>query len=236
MISHPLEQIEPTVGHTELVVFTGDNVRLAGQMDYPNTPPPINGFPMMFIIQHATCTIRGAYQHYVRLGTEQGMAVFRWDKRGTGSSGSGSGDTTLDTIHAFATALKQPSIDRRRVIIIAQNEGSMLLAEAWQEFKKIQAPAGVILAGNMLDEREILTLDVPIQAVMSKNDWNAWQIYGEKATQAHHQKYPQFPQSFFVAPSTNRRLLYENGGSFHRGASDSMQKWLFDVCRISPFN
>ncbi|XWX03286.1 hypothetical protein VZO05_12320 [Aggregatilineales bacterium SYSU G02658] len=233
MSSLPVQSHESAFGATEYVFFAGDQVQLAGQMDYPALPSPSNGFPLLFIIQHSTCNNRGGYLHYARLGTEAGAAVFRWDKRGTGNSGSGIGDGLTDALHAYKAALAQPNIDPKRVVILAQNEGSLVLHDLWPKFKALAVPSGVVLVGNMLDERAIVRLDVPVAVVISKNDWNAWQLYAQQATQAHQARYPQWPASYYVAPNTNRRLMYEHGGAFHRGASDYIRQWLEKICQTS---
>lgn len=223
----------PSVSASEYVIFGGSHVRLAGQIDYPLIRLSERGFPLIFIIQHATCTSRFGFNHIVRLGTELGLAVFRWDKRGTGSSGSsGIGSAQLDTLKAYETALAQPHLDLERVIILAQNEGTLLLGEWYAHFSAIQRPRGVILAGNMLDEKAVLSIDVPLHIVSSKNDWNAWQTYAESASKQHAAAY-QYEPSFYVAPNTNRLLMYHNGGTFHRGAATSISHWLKHICQIS---
>jgi uncharacterized protein len=231
-MSQVLEQPETTISATDFFFFAGDNVRLAAQIDFPNNPMPDNGYPLLCILPHATCTSRNGYSHYARLGTEIGMAVFRWDKRGTGSSGSGAGDSSQDALKAYQAALEHVKIDPQRVVIMALSEASLLLSENWSRFKSIQNPLGTVLVGNMLDEEEIINIESPIQVIMSKNDWNAWQIYAENATQAHSKKYPHYQQSFYVAPNTNRSLMYTNGGAFHRGANDNIKKWLMKICQL----
>jgi alpha-beta hydrolase superfamily lysophospholipase len=202
---------------------------LAGQIDYPSTLIPVTGYPTLFIIQHATATLRQQFLHYVRLGTEIGMAVFRWDKRGTGSSGSGgAGTQQQDTLNAYQTAIQLQSVNRQHMVIVAQNEGSLLLHELYEDLVKLQKPLGIILAGNMIDEKQIIRLKTPLLSVVSKNDWNAWQIYAEAAVKAHNKAY-HFDSTFYVAPNSNRRLMYEHGETFHRGAAAAMQEWLLKI-------
>lgn len=233
MVTNHTENALPSVGTSETVSFAGDDVRLAGQIDYPMGVAPAAGFPLIFIIQHATCNSRKEFEHITKLGTELNAAVFRWDKRGTGSSGSGgSGSITQDTLGAYRAVVTRPDIDAARVVVYAQNEGTMLFAEVYKQFRQICKPRGAVLAGNMLDEKAILALDIPLHIIVSKNDWNAWQIYAEAAADAHAEKYKLTP-SFYVATNTNRRLMYTNGGTFHRGAETSMKHWLTQTCQIS---
>ncbi|MDQ7025998.1 MAG: hypothetical protein Q9P44_10615 [Anaerolineae bacterium] len=233
MVSNRVELNIESVSASELVYFAGDDVRLAGQIDYPKTTLPSNGFPLIFIIQHATCHSRKRYLHITKLGSEMGAAVFRWDKRGTGrSSSGGSGSVMVDTLRAYEKAVNMPAIDRNRVVIYAQNEGTMLLQQTYKDFVSIQEPLGAILAGNMLDEKSILKVHIPLHIVVSKNDWNAWQIYAEAAADAQAEKYG-YHASFYVATNTDRLLMYANTKTFHRGAESSIKHWLEHTCRIS---
>lgn len=226
MVSQYLESPFPSVGSAQPIYFAGHGVNLAGQLDYPATSRPSDGYPLLFTIQHATCNTRKGYAHLTKLGTEIGHAVFRWDKRGTGSSGSGGGGSAIEDIqHAYETAVRQPGIDPNRVTILAQSEGTLQLRDAYQKIRQIQQPRSVILSGNMLDEHAILRIDVPVHIIVSKNDWNAWQIYAEAAADKHASKYG-YTASFYVATNTNRLLMYTNGGTFHRGAAASIRHWL----------
>jgi len=232
MVTNRVENQPASVSISDYITFAGDGVCLAGQMDFPHRQRPKNGYPLIFVIQHATCTSRHGYTHIAKLGTECGAAVFRWDKRGTGRSGAGgSGSVTIDTLKAYETAVTQGGIDPQRVVIFAQNEGTLLLGEAFREFAAIQKPRGVILASNMLDEKHILSIQTPLHIIVSKNDWNAWQIYAQAASEIHEAKYG-FPSSFYVATNTNRRLMYLSGNAFHRGAEASIKHWLKHTCQI----
>lgn len=233
MVSEQVDQKASSVSASEYISFAGDNVRLAGQMDYPNENEPPDGYPLIFVIPHSTSNSRDDYAHITKLGSHIGAAVFRWDKRGTGRSGSGGGGSvTVDTVQAYATAVSQPSIDRSQVIIYAQNEGTLLLGEAYRDFAEIEPPCGVILAGNMLDEERITRVAAPVHIVISKNDWNDWHIYGESASESHADAHEYTP-SFYVATNTDRRLMYTGGNTFHKGVNASIKHWLKHTCQIS---
>jgi len=47
--------VKTLVGYSEEVVFAGDQVRLAGQIDYPLPSPYQNTFPLLFMLHHAGC-------------------------------------------------------------------------------------------------------------------------------------------------------------------------------------
>lgn len=230
MASERQQSDPPEAEQIQDVIFSGDGVQLAGQINYPTAPTQPGEFPVIFIIQHATCTSRKAYGHLARIAVAHDMAIFLWDKRGTGASGSaGNGSVLVDTLKAYETALSQPGIDRQRAIIVAQNEGSLLLGDAFDDFSTIQPPLGVLLIGNMLDEDAITVIDRPAHIVMSKNDWNAWQTYARDAAAAHS-RIGGYPTQYYVAPNTNRRLMYNSGGSFHNGAAHSISEWLDTLC------
>lgn len=233
MVANRTDNNLDSIGVTEMVDFAGDSVRLAGQIDYPQADRPSNGYPLIFIIQHGTSISRADYEHVTALGTRAGAAVFRWDKRGTGRSGNGtSGSLANDTQKAYEFALSLPSINPERVIIFAQSEGTLLLGQDYGRFATIQRPQGVILAGNMLDERAVLSINVPIHFVVSKNDWNDWHTYAEKASDSHADKYA-YTGSFYVATNTNRLLMYSSGNTFHKGTETSIRHWLKHTCKIS---
>ena len=223
---------EPSIGLTRPVTFAGDGVQLAGQIDYSSEKPPETGYPLLFVLQSPTTTSRREYDYLVRVGASLGMATFRWDQRGTGASGSGPGSVVADTLAAYKQAISQDFVDKKRIFIAAHNEGSLLLQENLEQFTAIQEPYGALLIGNMLDESMITTLRLPLYIVMSKNDWNDWRTYARDAAEAHALK-TGYDTQFYVAPNTNRRVMYTSGGSFHRGAEKAIRDWLGIVCPYS---
>jgi alpha-beta hydrolase superfamily lysophospholipase len=212
------------------IVFAGDQVRLAGQIDYPQHTPISGYFPLLFILQGAGGNARDAYLHYAELALRCGYAVFRWDKRGTGRSGAGGiGSTTQDAVNAFETAIHQSRIDPNRVVILAQGEGSLLLGNAYGLFARQVSINGVVLARNMLDRKAILAINCPVQIVMGAQDWLDWREYAQAAGEAHQAAYPHGAASF-VAHNANRRLMVGEGDQarFHSGAQQVMADWLID--------
>lgn len=233
MVANHVDKPVASVDVTEHLEFAGDDVRLAGQIDYPKANRPRTGYPLLFVIPHGTSMARTDYDHIAELGASIGVAVFRWDKRGTGRSGHGvNGSIEIDTVRAYDYALQLPSINPEQVIIYAQNEGTLLLHDIFSAVKREQHPLGVLLAGNMLDHKSILKIDVQTHIVVSKNDWNDWRTYAEKAADAHADKYDT-DTYFFVAMNTNRLLMYSSGNTFHKGAETSMKQWLERVCQTS---
>jgi len=225
--------LEGSAVRTQELVFAGDGVRLAGQIDYPYTSQA--HYPLIFILHHAGCEASEGYQHFADVGLESGYAVFRWDKRGTGKSGAGGrGSTTQDAVNAYEIALEQPRIDHKRVVILAQGAGTALLGNSFGLFARVQHPYGAILATNMLDEDAIKAIDTRCQILVGQDDWNPWQKYGKIACDAHNAAY-RHGASFYVAPFADRTLLDQRSRppTFHAGIKAMMRDWLTALCPAS---
>ena len=218
------------------IVFAGDEVRLAGQIDFPDTPRPENGYPLVFVLHHACCNAREDYADYAQIALVNGYAVFRWDKRGTGHSGDGGrGSTTQDAVNAYEVALAQPDINRKRVVILAVGAGSALLGSSFGLFARAQHPYAVLLVANMLDAEEILALDTRIKIMMSPEDWNLPETYGEAAAKAHKHAY-HHGASFFLTDGGDRLLMTEDiygRTSLHSSARKVISDWLNSLTRLS---
>jgi len=216
---------------TREVTFAGDSVCLAGQVDYPGMPLPINGYPLIFILQHAGSNTRADYDHYAQVGLNCGYAVFRWDKRGTGRSGAGGrGSTTQDAIMAYDVALKQPLINLSRIVILAQSEGTVMLSKTFERFAQAHPPSGVILTSNMLDAKAIQKIDTRLLVVMGTKDWNNWEIYARDACESHNATY-RHGAAFYVALDANRMLMVTGNlqDTFHDGAQQTICEWLQEL-------
>lgn len=214
------------VAHSEDIVFAGDGVRLAGQIEYPILSARQKTFPLIFILHHAGCDDRRSYAHYAQAALASGYAVFRWDKRGTGRSGAGGyGSTTQDAVNAYEVALEQPNVDRKRVIILAQAAGTSLLGDSFGLFARIQLPYGVVLVTNALDEQAVLAIESRMLVIMGQNDWRPWQKFGKAVCETHSRAYKQGAH-YYVAPYADRMLQDPRTGAFHFGANTALQEWL----------
>ena len=229
-------QSDLSVGLTKELTFAGDSVVLAGQIDYPASPRPESGYPLIFVLHHAGCNTRDCYDHYTELALACGYAVFRWDKRGTGRSGAGGrGSTTQDAVNAYEVALEQDDINPRRVVILAQGAGTGLLGSSFGLFARVQPVYGAILVSNLLDEREILAVEAPILVLMSDHDFNPCSTYGEGACKAHNTAY-KYGAQYYIASNSDRDLtdLGDPAQPFHKGARRVMQGWLKAVNPSQP--
>lgn len=210
------------------VVFAGDEVALGGQIDYPLTKRPVNGYPLIFVLHHACCNTRDEYTDYAQVALDKGFAVFRWDKRGTGRSGaSGRGSTTQDAVNAYEIALAQPSINRKHAVILAVGAGSALLGSSFGLFARVQHPYGALLVANMLDPDEILAIDTRILILMGEDDWNPAVIYGEASARAHNHTYKHGASYRRIVGAD--RLLTNQGMGLHGDARKVIGSWLNDL-------
>ncbi len=216
-----------SIGSSKELKFAGDSVVLAGQIDYPTTPKPESGFPLIFVLHHAGCNTRECYNHYTELALECGYAVFRWDKRGTGRSGAGGrGSTTQDAVNAYEIAIEQENVNPRRVTILAQGAGTGLLGSSFGLFARVQSPFGAILVSNLLDQDAILAVEAPVLVVMADSDFNPCSTYAEEACRAHNAAYKYGAQSYIAENADRDMADVSDGSPFHRGARKIMQDWL----------
>lgn len=218
---------------TDEMIFAGDEVRLAGQIDYPTVPRSSTRFPLLFILHHACASTRDDYADYAEIGLDGGYAVFRWDKRGAGSSGGGGrGSTTQDAVNAYEIALEQPHVDRKRAVILALGAGTALLGSSFGLFARVEHPFGVLLVANMLDENEVLAIDTRLHIVAGQDDWNSPDKYAITAAAVHNRAY-RYGASSFIAPHADRMIL-TNNATLHDGARKDMRAWLKHILRPLP--
>lgn len=227
-------QFQPIqTGLSHEVIFAGDQVRLAGQIDYPNLPVPAKGYPLLFILPDGCCRSRKGFLNHKQIGNEAGFAVFRWDKRGTGRSASGGiGCPEQDAINAYETAVHQADVDPSRVIIWTHTDASLLLGENYEAFKSIQKPLSIILSGNMLDEESILKLDAQLLCITGERDWNTASQFALNTSKIHAEHY-QLGSSAYIAKFADRKLIDTRNNMFHAGAKATIHDWLINLCPIS---
>ncbi len=210
------------------LIFHGDTVRLAAQIDYPTSPPPKVGFPLIFVLPHAGAHTRRDYDHYTALALECGYAVFRWDKRGSGSSGSsGRGSPLQDAITAYQTALAQPGINRQHVVILGQNEGTLMLSDIFADLERTQPPRAAVLIGNLLDRHDILKVRTEVRILIGEDDWISSTVYGHEPCEAHQVAYG-FRSQFSDAHNADRLLrdTRYSDSRMHTGARQLLKDWL----------
>ena len=225
-INQPLQE-----GQVRELTFAGDCVCLSGQVDYPETPSLINGYPLIFMLHRSGANTRADYDHYAKISLDCGYAVFRWDKRGTGRSGAGGrGSTTQDAIMAYKTAVATPDINPHQVVIMAQCASTVLLGEAFEEFAKIQQPHGVILISNMLEPDAVQAIDTRLHVIMGELDWNEWRTYARAVCDSHN-KACSHGASYYIARGADRMLMvnHDDKAMFHDDLSHAICDWLHSL-------
>ena len=205
---------------------------LAGELDVPRRESP----PLVFIIHHSGPVPRDAYGYMAERLVEAGFAVFRFDKRGTGSSSGVYGCCEAeDAIAAYQVAVAQPGIDRNRVLIVAQSIGTEILAAHFGEFSAIQRPAGVALLSNLLGPDHVVAIEAPLHIIVSDSE-PALDAIGRQAAAAHAEQWP-VGATVYVAEQSEHTLFDITNGPidwsdpgwvkrYHRGAMQSLVDWL----------
>jgi len=128
-------------------------------------------------------------------------------------------------LRAYQTAIEQPNLDLSHVVILAQNESSLLLAENFAQFNAISPIHGVILTGNMVNAQHITTMKTPIHIVQGEHDIHTSTTYASEVVHVHQSMF-DVRSSFYIAENANRRLRDVDTQEFHTGARQSIRDWL----------
>ena len=224
----PMESI------AEQVTFASyDGMQLAGQLDFP---PQGEKFDLVFIIHHADPVNRDIYQYLAAKLVPLGFAVFRFDKRGTGSSAGVYGCCEAeDALAAYRAAVTAQPEKIEKVFILAQSIGTKHLASQFDSFNEIKPPAGVILLSSLLSVEEVLEIRAPILIVISDHEPERITV-SEAAVSAHQNRYP-YGANFKVAKNTEHTLFDISQGmidwndptwtlKFSADAWDAIRAWL----------
>jgi alpha/beta superfamily hydrolase len=224
----PFDSIRRPIEFTSL-----DGTLLRGQWDLP---PLLTFPPVVFIIHHSGAVDRESYQYLAAKLVPVGYAVFRFDKRGTGSSAGVYGCCEDDdALAAYRAAMQEVALEQR-VFIIAQSIGTRILAQRWQEFAHIRQPDGVVLLSNLLADGETVAIQAPLHIIVSASETNLKAV-GEEARRAHQQAYPAYTASVAVIPNSEHTLFDVSAGPidwsdpswpyrFHPLAWQSLHDWL----------
>jgi pimeloyl-ACP methyl ester carboxylesterase len=237
----PTPQLEQITRERRQIRFVSQGVRLAGELDLPLGDAPA---PLAFVIHHSGPVDRDSYGYLAELLVQEGYAVFRFDKRGTGASGGEYGCCeSLDALAAYRAVVPEDGIDRCNVFIVAQSIGTRHLVERFEGYARAQPPRGVVLLSSLLDAHDIQAIRAPVHIVISDSEPRVEQL-GRLAVEAHQDKYP-FGASYYVAEQTEHTLFEIRTGPidwndpewtqrYHRGAIKSLINWLDSHRRGGP--
>jgi pimeloyl-ACP methyl ester carboxylesterase len=236
----PTPDLEGITGERRQVRFVSEGVTLAGELDLPTGDAPA---PLVFVIHHSGPVTRDAYGYLAELLLEEGYAVFRFDKRGTGASeGTYGCCESEDALAAYRAATAQDGFDPSNVFIVAQSIGTQHLAERFEQYVQVHRPRGVVLLSNLLDASSIDAIAAPIYIIVSDSEANLDAI-GPAAAEAHRNAY-SFGASYYIAEGTEHNLFDISTGPidwdnpewvqrYHVGAMQSLIDWL-DHHRVDP--
>ncbi len=214
------------------VVFAAqDGTPLAGQLDLPDAAPP---HPTVVVLHHSGPVDRCAYDYMAQLLVENGFAVFRFDKRGTGRSGGVYGCCEADDAVAAWRAAAQPGVDTERLYLMAQSLGTRIAADRFAEIAAIQPPRGLLLLSSLLDGGDLERLSGPILLVLSASEPNL-AANGEEAAERYRRSGGAI--RLYVAEGTEHTLFDTTEGPlnwddpawrsrFHTGAAGAIVGWL----------
>jgi hypothetical protein len=233
--AQPTPRLEGIARERRVISFDSQGVELAGELDLPYADGLV---PLVFVIHHSGPVQRDSYGYMAELLVGEGYAMFRFDKRGTGSSqgeyGCCEGE---DAVAAYRAAVAEQGIDLCNVFIVAQSVGTEYLAERFDEYAAIQRPRGVILLSNLLGPDRIDAIASPVHIIVSYSEPHL-ETLGLAAAEAHQSKY-SYGASYYIAEHTEHTLFDISAGPidwndpswpnrYHRGAMRSMIDWLGD--------
>lgn len=216
----------------EVAIRSGD-VQLAGELDLPGG---VERAPLVVVIHHSGPVTRDAYGYLAELLVGDGMAVFRFDKRGTGRSGGVYGCCESDdALAAYAAAVSQPGVDSERVFIVAQSVGTRFLAERFSEFQAVRPPRAVALLSNLLGPDTVTAVAAPALIVVAASEPDL-QTIGSAAAEAHAAAVTG-GTDLYIAEGAEHSLFDVRAGPidwsdpawverYHRGAMARLRQWL----------
>jgi uncharacterized protein len=127
-----------TMPASETVQFTSDKAMLEGTLDIPGGSGP---YPVAVFVHGSGQATRGDYEEFVVPLLKEGIAVFRYDKRGVGSSGgtytnvgTENSEQVFNVLAAdAASAIQHLRKDRRlngdKVILIGGSQAGWIIPE-----------------------------------------------------------------------------------------------------------
>lgn len=217
----------------EIQFKSSDGTWLTGQFDWVKNSTKT---PLVFIIHHSGPVDRDSYQYMAAFLVPAGYSVFRFDKRGTGSSGGTYGCCEAeDALAAYKAVFQQRHRSLSKVFIIAQSIGTQILASRYDDFQKVYPPDGVILLSNLLEGNDIIPIKSKVHIIISDQEPNLEKI-GVEAASAHRRVH-QNGASVFIVKHTEHTLFDVSEGPidwndpgwpyrFSDLAKESILKWL----------
>ena len=160
--------------------FKSVDATIAAQWDFPKRSPA----PLVVLIPASGSLDRngmppgssdpggtGIYAQLADKLVEDGFAVFRFDKPGTGKSSRGSYNTPRsDALEAYAAAVKHARVDLDNLYLLGHSYGTDAIAGIYGRYESIAPPAGVVLLSNRVGETQIVKIVAPTLIVVGERN------------------------------------------------------------------
>lgn len=201
---------------TREVTF-GPGGRIAGQLD----KPPGNGpFPLVVLVtaggnlnRHGSspdlAAFRDIYVPFVKIATDAGWSIFRYDRQGAGGSRPSNRNEVIDALDAVLTARELPDVDQEHIVIIAHASGTEMLAHGYQFFEEaigFGALKGVVLLSSTVSSQTAGRMAGDLLVIIGESDEEQQAAVGAAAVSIHRRNYPDRRAEAIVVPGADHTL------------------------------
>jgi SAM-dependent methyltransferase len=210
----PIETVLSTYKSDSLLItFKSEGTLLEGTFDFPVTKKKCPSILLVHgwgdIDRDGDSTEWGPIQNFkafAKVFTKNGIAVYRYDKRGVGKSkGKKNAYSTQkrllikDIVKAFNVMYLQNVVDKDNLFLLGQSQGSELITKAYEEIKRIVKPKGLIFISCVIKKSTALNIDTPMLAINGVYDWNNYLNVCRSPIAAQRNKY-KFNSYYYIAP------------------------------------
>jgi pimeloyl-ACP methyl ester carboxylesterase len=226
----------PLPGHAFLGLFRGKKAervfvrevrfgpgeRLRGQIERPTKP---GSYPLVFLIpagggidRFGTSSKLPAfdriYDPIAKAATDNGWAIFRFDRQGTVGSTPSTPESVNDVLEALRTALDMPHVNRDRVVIIGHGFGTMQLRDNLDKFLEITGSdelKGTILLASSVDPATAAKIPADLLIILGESDSGDAPELASGAVSLHRRAHPDTKARSMVIPKSDHALCDTTG-------------------------
>lgn len=195
----------------------GPGGRIAGQLDKPTGDGP---FPLVILIAAGGNldrngsslqleAFRDIYVPLVKIATDAGWAIFRYDRQGTGNSRPSNRNEIIDALDAVIVARELPDVDRDRVVIIAHASGTEMLQRGYEFFEEtigFRALRGVVLLSNTVSSQAAGRMAGNLLVIIGQSDEAEESAISSAAVSVHRRNYPDRAAEAMVITDADHAL------------------------------
>jgi hypothetical protein len=195
--------------------------KLSGQLDRPvRSFTARDPYPLVILIppgggidrdgsSNNLSAFEDVYLPLVQAVVDQGWAIFRYDRSGSGNSEESDRPNHLDALDAVRVALEQPFVDPSRVVIIAQGGGTGMLHNQYAAFEELvgfRNLRGVVLLSSMTGGHIAGKMAGDLLIVMGSNDEPERLASARNAVELHERYRPGTQSRCVVVESASHAL------------------------------